>query len=617
MLDTYLEQKRFFFEKGGTKMQYSSINAIDEKTLSELTAIEQQKLFLQFLHGNTTNDTICMPFILEDGKMIAGKTRHFNLFQKSIDELLKQIHSELDSYISVNPIIPDRTRSADNISAINEIFIDLDVLHKTRNLLKKLDRNNPAQKDAYEIAVAKWNQREIYIQKLKLEIDRLIDNHLLPVPSMVCVTGCGMALHYKYTMPIDKSDKEAIMFHNNAYKKIFTKLESLLADIQAEIELEVDHCVFNHDRICRIMGTLNTKSGIQARITRFDGVTYHPIDLYRDFQIDYSTTVVPEKKQRINKKVVEHPKKEKQTNDIILYTTEDYFFTTLPKAVKNTASFVLQGLEKLQTLMPWVEGSHRNRFMFAYYSAAIICYGSKEAYRLAKECNNQMQEPLSDYEFHSVIKHVDEYNNEEGLFVLVSPQRLVSDTWLDLSEEMIEASGLLRNFVKKKARKKNKQDSIERDKLVAKLYLNGMDSYRQIATTIKETNPTMKCSRNTVKNVIERLGIQDRSISYEEIDFEKNTVYSFYNDINRWKLTSLLTAKVNENAFKENEKDTTDTVSYETTILNSINTYVKTLVEKIMNPIIVEKGARKFHSCKKTVFQKDYLKKTLTIVSPG
>ena len=48
---------------------------------------------------------------------------------------------------------------------------------------------------------------------------------------------------------------------------------------------------------------------------------------------------------------------------------------------------MLQGLEKLQTLMPWVEGSHRNRFMFAYYSAAIICYGSKEAYRLAKEIN--------------------------------------------------------------------------------------------------------------------------------------------------------------------------------------------------------------------------------------
>ena len=141
-----------------------------------------------------------------------------------------------------------------------------------------------------------------------------------------------------------------------------------------------------------------------------------------------------------------------------------------------------------------------------------------------------MDEPLSMYELKSAIMHTDEHIenkdwyrlalHDNGSFIF-KPETIISEKWLDINEDIAKACGFLDNKINKENILKNKERDRQRDKMIAELYLSGL-GYQNVSKALPEE---YKCCKNTVKRTVERLGIKDRNISFNNIQFEEKEKY--------------------------------------------------------------------------------------------
>lgn len=191
----------------------------------------------------------------------------------------------------------------------------------------------------------------------------------------------------------------------------------------------------------------------------------------------------------------------------------------------------LRCLKKYYDSIIWAEGMHRERFIFIYYNCVKLLYGSDRAYKECIELNNGMEEPLTAYELKSAIIHTDEHMENkdwyrkalhgDGCFIF-RPETIISDKWLNIDEETAIKCGFFDNKIRKEKIEENKKLDTLRDKEVARLYLSGL-GYKKIVNSLSKE---YKCSASTVKRTIERLGIKERNISLEDIEFNENKKYA-------------------------------------------------------------------------------------------
>lgn len=494
--------------------------------------IEQLELYTTYLCPKESNGKIGIYYKTIDEET-GRPVMHFNTsFTKeskknAINNILS--HACTDSYATCNVLAKDsKNRYASSIIGINQIYIDIDILHGCN------DEN-------------KLKHREAYIEQIYDSIMNLVDEKKIPEPSMFIHSGRGLALYYKYDHMLSMNNEDEILLHDAAYIRILDKMEKLLKIYDTdEAMIEIDRRIRNYDRISRIPATMNVAGKQAAKLIFINNNTYSQQELYSIFGID-SDLLLQEIKEEKEKRIL---RKNSRKNNIIQIVPETQSHSNARKVEQyipenkgkckaiapliNATKYNLKCLESYYNENRWIEGAHRERFIFIYYNCAKLLYGTQYAYNKCLELNQNMEEPLTDYELKSSMIYTDNHIelmdfHDSGVYTF-KPETIVKEEWLDLNDEDAIKYGFLTGKKIKEKRKKYISNSIERDKLVAKLYLSGVNGLRTIAKMVSEKMPEAKCSYNTVKRIIDRLGITDRNIKYENINFKENRIYTKENN---------------------------------------------------------------------------------------
>lgn len=238
-------------------------------------------------------------------------------------------------------------------------------------------------------------------------------------------------------------------------------------------------------------------------------------------------------KTKIRKETIQENKiennKERKVSNVYTYVPDTSANPIVCKPAIDTAKFNLSCLDNYYIRTTWVEGAHRERFIFIYYNCAKIVYGTQIAYDHVKLLNLLMDEPLTTYEFNSSIKHTDEHIEEstdfhsDGVFTF-SPKTIISEEWLNIPTEIARECGFFACQDKKKKYEENRELIKKRDNDILFYYLVKGYSHNQIVN-----NLTIKCDRKTVSNTLKRFKLSKKDkgneLLYYCIDFDKYPRY--------------------------------------------------------------------------------------------
>ena len=156
---------------------------------------------------------------------------HQEIFDRNIE-----IEGEKDTYISLHTFKSD-CRQSSNWQTLNGILIDIDY-HLKEDVEENLDN-------------------------LENQIEKLINDNIIPVPTIITFTGRGFDLIYLFRDPINYYGGE------QAVKK-FNLCQSGLYELFEENNVEVDTNVKDLARVFRIPGTMNSKAVKLCRIIFFN-----------------------------------------------------------------------------------------------------------------------------------------------------------------------------------------------------------------------------------------------------------------------------------------------------------------------------------------------------------
>jgi len=480
--------------------------------LENLSNEEQRKIFLESFFGSQEEEaSVYLPVINpKTGHMWGGTYRAVPL-GGNYWQLLKP---DWDSYVTVNLIEEEMPRRQGFVQSFCGLFFDLDAGHKKDSKLSA-------------------EKREEYVDYMIEKINHAIEVGIIPEPWCVIHSGRGVALHYRYEMPIKMTDTEAVAKHKAVYQYVFDKLEELFVD-DLEKEIEVDRCVYNATRICRIPGTMNRKAGRMARMIRLSQEKYAPELLYRMFGfteekfVKYSQQAQNMKKER--KKRLEAVEKDKESvkKMVEAYIPDMDVYQGADDVSIRAANFNLRCLDVLFTRKRWVEGDHRKKFLFIVYNLMRLSCKARVAYEKVLDYNAHMEEPLDINEINDILyesnDHVEDSKFHEDGIYFIGTKAIIGPKMLNIPEELARECGFLKYMDAKEKAENNHALDLERDKLVAELYFAGM-SAKQISEIVKSEHLEYKCSRKTVGNVIRRLGLC-LGMRMEDVDFDGRKVYT-------------------------------------------------------------------------------------------
>lgn len=513
---------------------------------------EQLKLDIDFHMAGRTSGVMCFPVRYEEGQGISRGSKENNFprnvdiagydFDTVYDEILIP---ENDSYVVINTLRQDLDGTGKaNIEYINEIYIDLDLYHSVFDLFDSLHREGKMEELIpvwFEVERLKYS---LYYHKEL--IGQLFEDKVIPHPSTFVFTGRGYALHYQYKAPIAVKDQEGFLLHMALYEAIFQKIEEVIESRPEflDSDIRVDRSVKTIERMARLAGTRNMKGQDYARIISMGGQysSDELIDLFginRDDLKNQNTisTIDKKEKKASNKKdkkldsikssraLTEKKKLDLFSMDL-LYTK--VFTPYAGRKEKNVAAFLLRCLENFFGMRTWIEGSHRDRFLFIVYNSAIILHGSVEAFTIISEYNSKMAEPLSDDAVVTIAKHVINHEEITGLhgdsYYTYYPCRVIDV--LEISEEEADRCGLYDNVKRKAQYAKNNESSAELDRHIAEMYLVQGYGYGKIVECLPKG---FSCVKKTVGNTLERLGIKGHrgeADLLQTIDFEAKRRYN-------------------------------------------------------------------------------------------
>lgn len=494
-----------------------------------------RKLFFDTLHAGNTGfiflprkkrwDDPEQAFYTDD----SGKRRRKNPFKNDIyyelgserdpDELIWADTN--DCYISANPMDgePDkdgrRTRDEQHCIGINEMHLDIDVLHA----LMPYDQVLADKVIGFVIA------------KLKA---------ILPQPTMIVSSGRGLTWIYRYNKliqnptQIEISGKRKIVTflnpevhkHDQAFNACIQKVQALF---DPEI-IDVDSRITDHARILRMPGTINRKAGRYAVLVECNPeCRYDPETLYELLGVtesvqhdnarkDCADATKPSKRKKSarkgkNRKSVSHAGS--ALDNVILFA---------PLRLRWAAKSRIPKMEEVAAKAEMRDGMGRKKFLFAYYCHTRLLYTRDTAYEMSRTLNESFAEPLDEIEFEEQLRRVDEHEerpewdmHSDGTYIFRA------ETLEDKFLPPCAAGVFTADAEKRKEYAKNQKEAAERDHRIAELWLSGM-SVREISKVLDKK--FQHVSQDTVKRVVKRLGLtRKRTEKVEDIDFTLNKRY--------------------------------------------------------------------------------------------
>lgn len=350
---------------------------------------------------------------------------------------------------------------------------------------------------------------------IEISYRKAIDLGLTPI--FMYTTFSHTSEHHKYRM-IFCADE--VITDGNKRDKLQATLMGIMGDI--------DKVCFNRDRL--FFGGKGKEvlfPSFNARVNVNEVINKYWKDEYAAF---ISGNTSSSRQKRTKKVSTKNTSTSINTSNVINYEPLIDEEVKAAYPVKCVSMYNLKCLKEYFDYNIWIEGAHRERFIFIYYNCSKIVNGSVQAFKECLEYNREMDEPLSMYELKSAIMHTDEHIenkdwyrlalHDNGSFIF-KPETIISEKWLDINEDIAKACGFLNNKINKENILKNKERDRQRDKMIAELYLSGL-GYQNVSKALPEE---YKCCKNTVKRTVERLGIKDRNISFNNIQFEEKEKY--------------------------------------------------------------------------------------------
>lgn len=509
---------------------------------------EQTSLYLQILHGNN-HGFICLPrkmkFRNEEEKFYTDKNgnkkRKNPWFNKNFYKLgtgnpLSLIWSGNDSYVTANPM-NFQARKEENCLGVNELHLDIDILHDVAPYDKKLADS------VMEVVIA-----------------QLLDE--LPEPTMIVMSGRGLTWIYRYKSLI--TDIEAIQKHDAAYQHFIEKVQK---GYDPEV-VEVDSHVVDHARVLRLPGTMNNKAGRNAVLLQHnENAVYNPEELYKLLGVSTAVHKVEKKEDKKKTKPVVSKREKKQQAKSVARNYSN-IMPFCPPEFRRAAKYRIAKMERIPEEVCLVDGTGRHKFLFVYYNQCRLIYTVEVATKMVEVLNEQFEEPLEKDDLYRMLNATDIHMEDsdwkvhgDGVYTF-STEEMVN--FLPVSRDKARELGFFDSIERRKQYKENQANCVARDKKIAQLWLDGL-SAKKIAIEIKDK--FLYTSEKTIKRVIKSLGLDaKRKASFEEIDFDaakrytrKKSVDGVNSTLNqerereREEAISFVERKVVMDAFKKNE----------------------------------------------------------------
>lgn len=475
--------------------QYQGVSIRDLQTeLTRLPYKEQTSRQMAALHSGNTG-VICLP----RKSHTEDKTLWLNDFFYDLSSQEEpSIFPMTDSYVSMNPLDGEKDklgrvlRTNAHCLGINGLYLDIDVLHGM----------DPYDSEKADKAIG------IVLSVLFLK---------LPKPTMVLLSGRGLTFVYRYDHLLQG---EEITLHDAVYRALIEKVQKLF---DPSI-VEVDAHVTDHARVCRLAGTKNVKAGRTALLHTCTGTRYEPGKLYSLFGL---SEVIVEKRQLEKKKSSRKKKKNIQKAepirpDQVPFVTNDRYLVTVKRRLSE--------MEQVPDMVSLVDGSGRHNLCFLYYCHARFLHNQQETEQLVRKLNARFQEPLDDTELESMItsvaSHIEKLGYHGNGTYMFSCEKYLD--YLPLSIEESRKAGFTKSLDLKIQCAEHQKEALERDQTIARLWLEAGLNYTDISRELVKMG-FRGPSRDSVRRAVKRMGIINRDISYEEIDWDRVKRYTHGN----------------------------------------------------------------------------------------
>ena len=496
------------------------------RILHDLTNAEQFELDKYLCYGERTlKGTICFPY--RNGKYFNQlptekapwiPNRFTDLTDLNLDPIRKH-----DNYRSLNILHPGSTsRKSEEFAYINEMYIDLDSVHKE--------------------GIPESEQ----IRLLKALYDFLSEafaNGDLPRPTSFLFSGRGFALHYILREPIKVGSDESVCF-SALYQCAFDKFEKLFEHASDEIKTDVDRVVHGVSRLGRVAGTLNSKAKCFARLLDVTGYYFTMDDLITGFVDDSEDFEIRKKLKRANKgitkaamvkyysnlasKKLKNTKHTEKTLEKIKEATckksqyESSADDLSDQKLSQWCHIALYGcmhLDQFLNYRKWVDGSGRYRFGFIYYNLARTLYEPDQAEFFLRRAIDQMEEPLEESTIERIIEGTEIFIENHGFPLRYSYDKICET--LEIDPETAERCGLVSVAARAEKTEVNINAAADRDREIMRMHNEGI-SARQITKILKNEHPEWHISNRTVDRTITKFKDTD-------IQNQVRTIYATYN----------------------------------------------------------------------------------------
>lgn len=443
-------------------------------------------------------------------------------------EIFKSMHKGQD----------EKYRSADNVEYLTGYYLDFD--HRAIHSLAKNQQATELVQDALGYAD----------QIVATLADYLPSDFGMPV---ISYTGGGYGFYFRLK-PLEATEENKAQYMA-VWEQLYQRFSLLFGEILDAFEN--DHAVLDFSRVIRITGTYNDKTGAFARyIARYGNAATNEVYMYKlDEIVDLyhlddikeepnsclvTTFPLPKEKREKREKKENEPKESNGLGPALVpcvdlssqssyarkgnvaYPTKWYQGFANAKQLGRYLELSTKSLEYLDS-----RGAlQRNNALFLIACLKVeIEYAKYGHYILGEVCgklqsdicnyildlNNSLSAPLDDDECAGLINHA--LTNQYHFRRRDTIQKI-----LNLTDAEFESLGWLDKQRKEEQGKERINALTDQDKDVVKLYLDGL-SDAKIAEKLHITK------RQSIR-IRQRLGVTDRSVKWEDIDFEDNKRYA-------------------------------------------------------------------------------------------
>lgn len=352
--------------------------------------------FINFLHGD---NTAFFQFVqLEQGNI---KKYYSTTSKNAINDVHKWLGN--DCYISLNTF-KGRNRKSDNVLRLNALYTDL---------------------DCYKIGID--------ANEARFQIDKMIEDEEIPVPSAIVYSGRGLQLIWLLEFMNGTPNYKKLW--ERMQESIYDRFQSLNADLSAKLI----------SQIYRIPGSVNSKNGTIVRVEYLKQKRYSITEL-KDFLLEELPSNWKEETEKKHVQRLEMSKKrqEKRKND------------TVTKTKLTSLTLAKARLIDLEMLLRIRNGNvNRRRFIF-YYTiiAAEAAIDQSIIKRKLENINQQFYKALSNGVLNSSMNSISNKYKFTNKLILNN---------LEITTEEQKVMTTLIGSKEKKRRKRQANEKIRRE----------------------------------------------------------------------------------------------------------------------------------------------------------